>query len=829
MSSNSQTQPYNQQVILKVLYSFDSTTTFLVRSSKAISSKVIQLPSKQPYNGTTIGCIDIKKCVGLVSEMSPEKFLQNTDYSIYSKDVVEPDEPFVGHGLYSKIIDKRVAVLVTGRICKNFVSLYTSGAQAADTLEVRLRFNIVEDKDQIKKMPPANSVAKSKKRKQPNTSQFSDDSNSSPINIQSHDTNTFQEPITKRRSSAITTVLPSTVSNQNAISQMKLHNKNLNAPELATRTQSLPFLSQNSLAHKIMLSDMTNKEPSREEDIASRFSSFSKLMKTDDVPTKANRSKSFVPKISEQNKQQQQRQAQPEKCVNCSSTADPPYRFHKEGIFEFGNSGLLCCICNDLQSKNDTFDLRNRGELGSKGLLNGPYSKTLLSNATNNQLQQTQNANRKKAKTTRKKSTADDIISSPATISYSSPLEATALAKSKMKNRSGSAIQTTLRQQPVATYQTPVKTDNITADWSNLVNSLEMQRLMNLSSEIDDLPGRQQNQRMLTDLDPIYHSKAPTSSSAAAISSPQESISRQQQITGPDSTDSTNIDDESDTGEDQPINATKLNTTLIPFDDDDKENNPPFNAYHISGNSHKKDDLEDQPPLSLLVHEISPSIHRLIESFTQIEERGSPSKPGDGSPSFWINDLFTHDEAAEDEEQENLTKDLEMNNVDDLEILRVMGGTKKTPLASLSKSGSPLNMKIDKTPKDNVTPRDAERATDPTTKTSRLLNEELVMLNSTNNATISALPVNMSYQNSMEAPVRQQKKVFNMPSSPFFMTNNDDFTDTSKVIDNKQAADNNHEDKEANTSTTERSGMSKTSWDDVSSPMTSSDMNEDSK
>lgn len=133
-------QPYNKNVILKVLYTFDDRTAFLARSSRPLNAKMITLPPQPPHNSSLIGCIDLKKCLNLVQLSSPELFQKDMDYSLYYKDIIEADEPFVGCGLYSKLTsDKKLTVLITGRLCNNFISLY-SGNSATDTLEIRLRF-----------------------------------------------------------------------------------------------------------------------------------------------------------------------------------------------------------------------------------------------------------------------------------------------------------------------------------------------------------------------------------------------------------------------------------------------------------------------------------------------------------------------------------------------------------------------------------------------------------------------------------------------------------------------------------------------------------------
>ncbi len=122
-------------------------------------------------------------------------------------------------------------------------------------------------------------------------------------------------------------------------------------------------MSQNSLAQKIILADLNsnNKKQddlnTREESIASRFSDFSKLMSTsNDQPTKAKKTKSFtILKIGDDNQPKRRKfiKDSNNKCINCTSASNPPYKFYKDGIFELGNSGFLCNLCSDIQSRND--------------------------------------------------------------------------------------------------------------------------------------------------------------------------------------------------------------------------------------------------------------------------------------------------------------------------------------------------------------------------------------------------------------------------------------------------------------------------------------------
>ncbi|KAH3668938.1 hypothetical protein OGAPHI_002693 [Ogataea philodendri] len=611
-------QTYTQSVTLKVLYTFDNTTQFLVRSKRPLSSKIIQLPQMPPHNGAVIGCIDIRKCLELIQTMSPECFRDRLDYSIYSKDVVEPDEPFVGFGLYSKLMDRRTPVIITGRVCKNFVNIINGSGVGVDTLEVKLRFNAVS------KNPVMYAFSK------PDVGNSSNSDSSSPTFLASEPSEPAPAPDTRKRG-------------------FNSPANGANGPQLATRTQSLPFISQNSLAHRIMMSDQANNSlESREDQIASRFSNYEKLMKATDPPTKAKKNKSFIASVvkigdvSTNNRAKMAKQSSVQRCINCTSTSNPPYKFHRDGLFEFGNSGLLCQICSSLQAKNDTKSLRDRGELGLKGLVDSPYAKT---------------------------SPVPDSLTVAAR-------KRQRLYKARAEENSSSPLATSAKRQ----------------------------------RKIDSDKSSPQNP--LTDLDPLYEPKK-------------------------------SVHESSD--EDSPINATKLNTTLIPLDEDDKENVSPPQS-------------ENQPQ-SLMVHDISPGLHRLIESFSNVEQPGSPSKTSPNDQ--WINNLFTHDE--EDEPVDGQFED-------DPEVYNILKG---------SKTSSPLNFKFDKAKeKIDATPKDADtvqtQCIDGPDNFTGLFNQMLTeQADQTDQDTTKPKPP--------IAQLTDHRQGIMMPSSPFFSLHHDDTARTDKT------------------------------------------------
>ncbi|OWB61369.1 hypothetical protein B5S29_g2258 [[Candida] boidinii] len=552
-------EPVPQSVILKVLYTFDDSTNFLARSSSTIPCQVFTLPAQGSDDGLTIGCIKLASCLKLLSEASPELFDANSDFSIYSKDITEPSEPLVGHGLYSKISfndqnsnassTNQNITYVVGRICKSFMNFF-NGVSKSDTLEVRLKFSKVKQPQQAqaqaqaqtqtpqqqqqhhhqqqqqqkhqqmesiqeqrltdhtksqpiehrhivseqqnsnsgyngsngvseKTIPVLFATEKSSPQmnnnaqenvlppKQPingnsqesnswetrhlyqnrstNTNTYTNNHNNvnnsgngavskkttrqrkkpAPltrtyhdlVNNQSNDSgDIFKQPLTNRKSS---------IEGSQSINYKSKFPDIADEPQLAVRTQSLPFL--NTRVHRIMLADKhsSNIPEPPSEDVKSRFSKFSKLLSISSnheksEPVQAKKNKSFIENVvkvgdkevttvrkgrntillptnqsgnvnnntavplSTSNLQENRinmkkvatnsnSNSTSMSCVNCTST-ESPFRFHKSGFYENGNSGFLCNVCHDLDVSKDVKGLRERGTLGSKGLLDGPYN-----------------------------------------------------------------------------------------------------------------------------------------------------------------------------------------------------------------------------------------------------------------------------------------------------------------------------------------------------------------------------------------------------------------------------------------------------------------------
>jgi hypothetical protein len=90
----------------------------------------------------TLGVVPIKYVIAPVMQSSPELFSDPLlDFSIYVKDITEEEEPFVGQGLVSNLLNKGPMdedTLVPGRVCSNFAGLLTNKGPT-DTLEIRLR------------------------------------------------------------------------------------------------------------------------------------------------------------------------------------------------------------------------------------------------------------------------------------------------------------------------------------------------------------------------------------------------------------------------------------------------------------------------------------------------------------------------------------------------------------------------------------------------------------------------------------------------------------------------------------------------------------------
>lgn len=131
---------------LKVLYTFDQDQkdNHLARWPQPLEVQTAFLDESNQ-----IGVIDLRTCLEAVTTASPELTAHfENDYTVYAYDYSEPDNPLVGQGLLSKTLaaqphgfDGESDALITGRITKNIMGLFSKNAQ--ETLEVKLRLTPV--------------------------------------------------------------------------------------------------------------------------------------------------------------------------------------------------------------------------------------------------------------------------------------------------------------------------------------------------------------------------------------------------------------------------------------------------------------------------------------------------------------------------------------------------------------------------------------------------------------------------------------------------------------------------------------------------------------
>ncbi|KAJ9501343.1 hypothetical protein H2202_003137 [Exophiala xenobiotica] len=133
-------------VKLKVLYTFDveQKDNHLARWPHALNVQAAYIDETNQ-----IGVIDLRTCLEAVTNASPELTANaDNDFTIYAYDYSEPDTPLVGQGMLSKTLsdqdqgaDSDNEAMVTGRITKNVMGLFSRNAQ--ETLEVKLRLTPV--------------------------------------------------------------------------------------------------------------------------------------------------------------------------------------------------------------------------------------------------------------------------------------------------------------------------------------------------------------------------------------------------------------------------------------------------------------------------------------------------------------------------------------------------------------------------------------------------------------------------------------------------------------------------------------------------------------
>ncbi|PYH93687.1 hypothetical protein BO71DRAFT_441553 [Aspergillus ellipticus CBS 707.79] len=130
---------------LKVLYTFDDAnkTNCLARWPHLLDIQTAVLDEK-----TQIGVIELKTCIQAIVSASPELVAHlGQDYTVYAYDYSEYETPLVGQGMLSWVLASasptpnaaahQSQTMVTGRVCKNVLGLFSKGAQ--ETLEVKLR------------------------------------------------------------------------------------------------------------------------------------------------------------------------------------------------------------------------------------------------------------------------------------------------------------------------------------------------------------------------------------------------------------------------------------------------------------------------------------------------------------------------------------------------------------------------------------------------------------------------------------------------------------------------------------------------------------------
>ena len=130
---------------VKVLYSFDNEnkTKCLARWPQPLDIRTAYLDEN-----TQIGVIELKTCIQAIVAASPELVAAlGQDYTVYAYDYSEYETPLVGQGMLSWVLASSSSTpsapahqsrtIVTGRVCKNILGLFSSNSQ--ETLEVKLR------------------------------------------------------------------------------------------------------------------------------------------------------------------------------------------------------------------------------------------------------------------------------------------------------------------------------------------------------------------------------------------------------------------------------------------------------------------------------------------------------------------------------------------------------------------------------------------------------------------------------------------------------------------------------------------------------------------
>ncbi|KAI9875163.1 MAG: hypothetical protein M1830_008811 [Pleopsidium flavum] len=135
----------SQPMRLKVLYTFDdqNKTNCLARWPQILNIRTAYMDET-----TQIGVIELKTCIQAIVAASPELVAKlGQDYTVYAYDYSEYETPLVGQGMLSWVLASASSTpsapahqsrtVVTGRVCKNILGLFSNGVQ--ETLEVKLR------------------------------------------------------------------------------------------------------------------------------------------------------------------------------------------------------------------------------------------------------------------------------------------------------------------------------------------------------------------------------------------------------------------------------------------------------------------------------------------------------------------------------------------------------------------------------------------------------------------------------------------------------------------------------------------------------------------
>ncbi|KAH7132529.1 hypothetical protein B0J11DRAFT_521920 [Dendryphion nanum] len=130
---------------VKVLYTFDdqNKSNCLARVPHPLNIPTVSLDET-----TQLGVVELKSCIEAIVTASPELVAKlGHDYTVYAYDYSEYETPLVGQGLLSRILAsasptpnapaEQSETMVTGRVCKNLLGLFSNGIK--ETLEVKLR------------------------------------------------------------------------------------------------------------------------------------------------------------------------------------------------------------------------------------------------------------------------------------------------------------------------------------------------------------------------------------------------------------------------------------------------------------------------------------------------------------------------------------------------------------------------------------------------------------------------------------------------------------------------------------------------------------------